>query len=115
MSAIDKRSIAPHPSPQALVSGLGVGRAMGQSEGGRIESMTRPIPQRVHFLTRLRVMLDDSIALGPGKADLLEAIRGSGSIVAAASSLGMSYMRAWKLVRTMNGCFASPLVVATRG
>lgn len=33
--------------------------------------------------THVRVMLADEIAFGPGKADLLEAIRDSGSISAA--------------------------------
>ncbi len=53
--------------------------------------------------------------MGPGKADLLEGIRDTGSIAQAASRMGMSYMRAWGLVRTMNGCFREPLVVAERG
>jgi molybdate transport system regulatory protein len=29
--------------------------------------------------------------------------------------MGMSYMRAWTLIQTMNRCFKRPLVVATRG
>ena len=33
----------------------------------------------------------------------------------AAGRLGMSYMRAWNLVRTMNAAFRDPLVVSTRG
>lgn len=59
---------------------------------------------------RLRIRLDDAIAMGPGKADLLEAIDAAGSISAAARMLGMSYRRAWLLVEEMNGCFAAPLV-----
>ena len=55
------------------------------------------------------------IVLGPGKADLLEAIERTGSIRAAASALGMSYMRAWSLVRVMNTQFRSPLVRSERG
>jgi molybdate transport system regulatory protein len=54
-----------------------------------------------------------AIALGPGKADLLEAIAASGSISAAARSIGMSYRRAWVLVATMNDCFVRPLVATT--
>lgn len=53
--------------------------------------------------------------MGPGKADLLDAIRSSGSIRAAAEELGMSYMRAWNLVKTMNAAFRSPLVEKERG
>lgn len=53
--------------------------------------------------------------MGPGKADLLEAVARSGSIRAAAEVLGMSYMRAWTLIRTMNSAFRSPLVEKERG
>lgn len=65
---------------------------------------------------RIRIIRDDeTIVLGPGKADLLEAIAKTGSIRAAAESLGMSYMRAWNLIRTMNAAFRSPLVEKERG
>lgn len=64
---------------------------------------------------RLRLYLGAEIALGPGKADLLASVQETGSIAQAAQDLGMSYMRAWTLVRTMNGCFTTPLVEAVRG
>lgn len=64
---------------------------------------------------RLRLMLGGEIALGPGKADLLQGIAETGSISAAGRRLGMSYKRAWLLVDTMNRCFAAPLVVAESG
>jgi molybdate transport system regulatory protein len=64
---------------------------------------------------RLRVVLQHNIAIGPGKADLLEAIGATGSISAAARRMGMSYKRAWLLVDTMNRCFRSPLVAAAKG
>jgi len=64
---------------------------------------------------RLRVVRGAEILLGPGKADLLSAIGRHGSLRAAARELGMSYMRAWSLVRTMNGAFREPLVAASRG
>ena len=47
---------------------------------------------------------------GPGKAALLHAIDESGSISAAARSLGMSYARAWSLTEDMNELFGQPLV-----
>jgi len=71
--------------------------------------------QRVVVLPRLRFVRGAVIVLGPGKADLLEAIARTGSIRAAASSLGMSYMRAWSLVRVMNTEFRTPLVHSERG
>jgi molybdate transport system regulatory protein len=64
---------------------------------------------------RPRIYHDGEIALGPGKAALLEAIADTGSIRLAAKGLDMSYMRAWTLVRTMNRCFTKPLVQALRG
>ena len=64
---------------------------------------------------RIRVMLGRSIAVGPGKADLLAAIAETGSISAAGVALGMSYKRAWYLIDTMNQCFAEPVVHASRG
>ena len=64
---------------------------------------------------RLRVLLGSAIALGPGKADLLDAIDAAGSITGAARRMGMSYRRAWLLVETMNGCFRKPLVETARG
>ncbi len=62
-----------------------------------------------------RLVLGDDIALGPGKVQLLEAIRETGSIAAAGRVMEMSYKRAWHLVDTMNRCFASPLVEASKG
>ena len=59
---------------------------------------------------KLQLYCGDEIAMGPGKADLLEAIAREGSISAAGRVLGMSYRRAWVLVDTMNRCFAKPLV-----
>jgi molybdate transport system regulatory protein len=53
--------------------------------------------------------------MGPGKAELLEAIDATGSISAAARQMHMSYRRAWLLVQTMNECFAEPLVESVKG
>ncbi len=53
--------------------------------------------------------------LGPGKADLLEHIRRTGSIAAAGRAMSMSYKRAWSLVEEMNHVFREPLVDSTRG
>jgi molybdate transport system regulatory protein len=64
---------------------------------------------------RLRLTRGGTILLGPGKADLLEAVRDTGSLRRAAAGLGMSYMRAWTLVKTMNAAFQEPLVALARG
>ena len=65
--------------------------------------------------TKLRVMFGPEIAIGPGKADLLEAIAVTGSISAAAKRLGMSYRRTWLLVDTMNRCFREAVVASATG
>ena len=64
---------------------------------------------------KFRIYFGDEIAMGPGKADLLEAIRASGSISQAAKDLGMSYKRAWNLADTMNRCFREPLIDTATG
>lgn len=64
---------------------------------------------------RLRIVLEPDIAIGPGKADILDGIKTTGSIAAAGRAMGMSYKRAWLLVETMNACFKTPLVETSRG
>ncbi len=63
---------------------------------------------------RLRIVFDTAM-LGPGKAELLDHIRDTGSISAAGRRMGMSYKRAWSLVETMNAAFNQPLVASSRG
>ncbi len=63
----------------------------------------------------VRILTEDAIAFGPGKAELLEAIHRTGSISQAAKSMNMSYRRAWQLVDTMNQCFQSALVETQTG
>jgi molybdate transport system regulatory protein len=64
---------------------------------------------------KLQIACGDAVALGPGKADLLDAIAAQGSISAAARAMGMSYRRAWLLVDEMNRCFDPPLVETLKG
>lgn len=64
---------------------------------------------------KLQIYCGDEIAMGPGKADLLDAIDAHGSISAAAKAMGMSYRRAWLLVDAMNRCWSGPLVDAVAG
>jgi len=64
---------------------------------------------------RLRLLIGAQVALGPGKADLLEQIAETGSISAAGRAMKMSYKRAWSLVEEMNAAFRDPLVSRSRG
>ena len=88
------------------------------SDSGASAGPSRTILSRMSANTlrpRLRVLHGEQIALGPGKADLLAAIENAGTLAEAAKLLGMSYMRAWKLLQTMNACFKEPLVATARG
>lgn len=65
--------------------------------------------------TRFRVQVKHAVAIGPGKADVLQSIAETGSIAEAGRRLGMSYQRVWSLVRAMNSDFIEPLVQTQRG
>jgi len=64
---------------------------------------------------RLSVRLDlaNGKRIGPGKIELLEAIRFKGSITVAAQHLGMSYRLAWVLVQQINDALQQPIAVTT--
>ncbi len=64
---------------------------------------------------RFRLLYRRNIALGPGKVALLEQVQKTGSLAEAAAQMGMSYMRAWTLVKTMQQCFKKPLLRLARG
>jgi len=64
---------------------------------------------------RFRLVLKPGFALGPGKADLLEAIEATGSLAAAGLKLEMSPKRVWTLIREMNEAFREPLVETEKG
>ncbi len=63
----------------------------------------------------LRIVLHHGVAMGPGRAELLDGVREHGSISAAGRASGMSYKRAWALIEAMNSGFREPLVEAARG
>jgi molybdate transport system regulatory protein len=64
---------------------------------------------------KIRIEFDGGLVLGPGKIELLEGIRETGSISAAGRRMQMSYKRAWDLVDAMNRHFAAPVVMASKG
>ena len=68
-----------------------------------------------HLRFRMRVNLGETIAIGPGKIALLEAIRSEGSISAAARHLGMSYRRAWVLLDEINRSLKTPAAMSGHG
>lgn len=66
-------------------------------------------------ILRIRIPHGELFAMGPGKAELLQAIDETGSISAAGRKLGISYRKAWLLVEEMNQCFRAPVVETAAG
>jgi molybdate transport system regulatory protein len=64
---------------------------------------------------KVSIVFESGARIGPGKAALLESIRDTGSISAAARDMGMSYKRAWLLLDSMNQAFTEPVVTAAPG
>jgi molybdate transport system regulatory protein len=90
------------------------GRGKAVRPAGRRKSVAEKGPlSRVSL--RLRVVFPDGRQIGPGKADLLEAIGRTGSISSAARDLGMSYRRAWLLVDELGKLFKRPLLTTAAG
>ncbi len=64
---------------------------------------------------RLTLTMNSGARIGLGKAELLESVQSSGSISAAARTMGMDYKRAWLLVDSINRAFAVPAVERVTG
>jgi molybdate transport system regulatory protein len=64
---------------------------------------------------RVSIVFESGARIGPGKAKLLESIRDTGSISAAAREMGMSYKRAWLLLDSINQAFTELVVTAAPG
>ena len=64
---------------------------------------------------KLTLVLNSGARIGPGKAALLESVRDTGSISAAARAMGMDYKRAWLLVDSLNRAFEVPVVERMAG
>jgi molybdate transport system regulatory protein len=61
------------------------------------------------------IVFESGARIGPDKAKLLESIRETGSISAAARHVGMPYKKAWMLLDSMNQAFTEPVTTATPG
>lgn len=89
--------------PRVVANAPRVAKSADASASARV-----PKPQ-------IRILFRKAIAMGPGKAELLQAIERTGSISGAAREMDMSYRRAWLLVDTMNQSFKQPLVSTETG
>ena len=64
---------------------------------------------------KISVVLDSGARIGPGKVALLESVRETGSISAAARAMAMDYKRAWTLIDSLNRAFEPAVVERTMG
>src|SRR5918997_4093323 len=64
---------------------------------------------------KLTLVLNSGARVGPGKVALLESVRDTGSISAAARAMGMDYKRAWLLIDSLNRAFEVPVVERVTG
>jgi molybdate transport system regulatory protein len=64
---------------------------------------------------KAQVMAGAVIAIGPGKADLLDAVARTGSIAAAGRTLGISYRRTRDMIDILNACWGEPVVETAKG
>jgi molybdate transport system regulatory protein len=64
---------------------------------------------------KISLILESGARIGPGKAALLESVRDTGSISAAARATGMDYKRAWMLIDSLNRAFDKPVVERATG
>jgi molybdate transport system regulatory protein len=69
------------------------------------------------LMARLTIRIDfaDDAAFGPGKARLLELVDQTGSIRRAASSMRMSYRRAWLLLAEIESMMGEPPIETRTG
>jgi molybdate transport system regulatory protein len=67
------------------------------------------------FISQSASIVRRAFVLVPARSRFLEAIRSTGSITAAAKSIGISYRRAWLLVDEINHALLKPAVATKQG
>lgn len=65
--------------------------------------------------SRIWIESEHGVFLGEGRVRLLKAIAETGSLRKAASTLDMSYKKAWNLMDSMNKTAKKPLVITSTG
>ncbi len=70
---------------------------------------------RLSLKGRIWIEKDGERLIGPGRIELLERIKATGSIRQAALQMKMSYRQAWDMIKDMNDRLDAPVVLSTRG
>jgi molybdate transport system regulatory protein len=68
-----------------------------------------------HVDFRFRIDFVNGFSVGPGKIELLRAIDKHSSLSEAAKLIGLSYRRAWLLVKDLIDIFRKPITTSTVG
>lgn len=63
----------------------------------------------------IRIEGEEERFIGPGRIELLEGIRETGSISKAAKKMNMSYKKAWDMIQSMNRQTLKPIVLTQTG
>jgi len=66
-------------------------------------------------IIEVSIVFEGGARIGPDAARLLESIRETGSISAAARRVGMPYKKAWMLLDSLNQAFNEPIITAAPG
>lgn len=69
----------------------------------------------ITFENKLMLRDDNGVFFGPGSAELLEAIDKTGSVRSAASTMGLSYTKAWTIIRNAQKGIGEELVLSVKG
>ncbi|MDC1239595.1 LysR family transcriptional regulator [Litorivicinus sp.] len=77
--------------------------------------MTGLLMKTIPGLKLKLILPDNATLLGRGKIELLKAIAKEHSLSQAAKSLGMSYRRAWLLIRELNDSMKTPVLITQTG
>ena len=71
--------------------------------------------KKINDFIKIRIQIKKNFYIGPGKVLLLEAILEKGSISAAAKSIGMSYKKAWGLIKEINSSSNNKIIKTNTG
>lgn len=69
----------------------------------------------IHIKARVVVQIKGENLLGPGRIELMEKIRSSGSIAEAAREMGLSYRKALQLINHINELYGREVILTWKG
>ncbi len=71
--------------------------------------------KKISKFLKIKIEINENFNIGPGKISLLESIISNGSISSAAKEMGMSYRKAWKLIKEINDFSSTKIVITNTG